>query len=174
MKKLLIVMLLCTALPALAQNTRIWRGLALDNATIEDAVSALGQPSEVKENQKLKTAVGFLINKHARYTTLEFKKVSGAKHAKLYFQENTLKAVSFKLKKKVKPGSLRGTYGLYFVSRRVPEVSLFGESATKWTLTAQTKWSYVVAYTQRSVLWPGKVVKIHLISKSLKNDEEER
>ncbi len=176
-----------------------WHGLTLDRATSEDAVSVLGRPSKIKENQKLRTPVGAWLDKSARYTTLELKKVSGIKRAKLYFQENTLKVVEIGLREKINPDSLSQAYGLDFTPR-VPKMNLafspenYERQAGKiypkqyprqYHLIAVSERAYVVAEVWRgqwamlgaelagqlgdSTSFPGKVHTIQLISTSLRD-----
>jgi hypothetical protein len=182
-----------------AQAPDSWRGLTLDRATIEDAVAALGQPSKVKENQKLRTPVGAWLARSARYTTLEFKKVAGVKRARLYFQEGTLRVVELGLREKINPDSLAQAYGLAFTPR-VPKMQLafspenYERQAGKlypkrypqrYHLIAVSERAYVVAEVWRgqwamlgadlagqlgdATSFPGKVRLIQLISTSLRD-----
>ena len=194
----LLVFCVCAA-PLLAQQPDNWRGLTLNESTVEDATAALGDPDKVKENQKFRTPVNPWLDKSARYTTLEFKKVSGIKRAKLYFQENTLKVVEIELKEKINPDSLSQAYGLDFTPR-VPKMNLafspenYERQAGKiypkqyprqYHLIAVSERAYVVAEVWRgqwamlgaelagqlgdSTSFPGKVHTIQLISTSLRD-----
>jgi hypothetical protein len=196
---LAVALSLGAAITGWAQAPDSWRGLTLDRATLEDAVSVLGRPSKVKENQKFRTPVGAWLDKSARYTTLEFKEVAGIKRTKLYFQENTLKVVEIGLREKINPDSLSQAYGLYFTPR-VPKMKLafspenYERQAGKiypkqyprrYHLIAVSERAYVVAEVWRgqwamlgaelagqlgdSTSFPGKVHTIQLISTSLRD-----
>lgn len=57
----LLVFCVCAG-PLLAQQPDTWRGLTLNESTVEDATAALGDPDKVRENQKLRTPIGSWID----------------------------------------------------------------------------------------------------------------
>ena len=115
---ILTILGFCTVI-AQAQQVNSSHGLVLNQSTIEDTISLLGQPQELKENQKLKTPIDAWLDKSARYTKLEFKKQSDLRRLKLFFLKGKLCVIKLELnrKKKINPNSLSRVYGIVFVPK---------------------------------------------------------
>ncbi|MBW7998455.1 MAG: hypothetical protein FVQ81_18160 [Candidatus Glassbacteria bacterium] len=194
-----LLAILLVAGPGWAQEPDSWHGLTLDRATIEDALTVLGQPNNTKENQKLKTPIHSWIDKSARYSRLQFRRKFGVRRATLYFLDDTLKAIVIFLQERINPNSLSQAYGLDFTPR-VPKMKLafspenYERQAGKiypkqypevYHLIAVSERAYVVAEVNRSAWamlgaelagqladstsFPGKVRLIQLISPSLRD-----
>ena len=105
------------ALQAGAQQPNSWRGLTLDESSIEDAVTALGEPMKRKENVKLRTKISQWLGKKMKFTRLVFKVEGNIDKALLYFRDGNLRVIEIDPKKKINPNSLSDAYGIDFLPK---------------------------------------------------------
>ena len=177
---LLFGMLLLLALSTQAQNSRMWRGLTLDQSTTADAVEVFGAPAKIKENQKLRAisrhfaiAPRSRMDKKTRYTSLEFTGVRGTKRVKLYFKNDSLKAILFTLKTNLEGHAFERAYdGLYFILRNgnLGFVHSYKLPYT-WYHISVTQASFVIGCVKKGGIGLGvvksRVSEIQLISTTL-------
>jgi hypothetical protein len=98
-----------------------WRGLVIDEATPEDAIKALGQPSSRKTDQ----VRGFFVDNkwisrkrdEKVFDVLQFKNAEGVKIAALTFLDGKLAIIYVGLKTEPEAAALSGIYGVNFMPR---------------------------------------------------------
>ena len=172
---------LVSSLPA-QSSLDSWGDLKLDKWRREDVVALFGKPAKDKENQKLRTVIQDFdwLDKEARYRRLEFKKIQGAKKARLYFKGGFLRAIEIHLAEKSDPNSLQSEYGIEFSLKTsamtndlyyligiaeaafvVAEVDVRGFHRT-------THYSNLREQIQKAPSLPGKVSSVQLISGTLR------
>jgi hypothetical protein len=187
-----------TVCVGLAQSPDSWRGLKLNESTIEDIVSVLGQPNKSKQNQKLHTVVGDWLDKSARYDKLEFR-AEGVKKADLYVRDRKLRAIEIELREKLNPNSLAEAYSIDFVPhmpgleiafnprnyerhegkvypKQYPLVyQLIGVSESSYIVARVEQGSFshmgksITGVEDTGISFPGKVGLIQIISREIKD-----
>ena len=95
---ILIAAAFSCVLSPLAQRPDSWRGLTLEESSVGDTISLLGQPRKRKTGQKFYTVVDAWIDKDQRYEKLEYRGLKGIKKARLYFTDARLKIIEIELK----------------------------------------------------------------------------
>jgi hypothetical protein len=126
----LVILALGLALPGKTQDAakpNQWRGLALDEASAEQAIQILGKPAADKQDgvavrpiqRWFRPDLGKKI-----FRCLSFKEIEGFNHVDLYFLEGKLAVVQLQVKADLRPAALGNIYGLEFQ----PMMSGFEES----------------------------------------------
>ncbi len=92
-----------------------WRGLVLDESTIEDAKQTLGSPDKEKESKFYAFALRGKFEKGMKLLYLEWKKIPGFDSVKLGFgADHKLKEIQLDLKEKLPPAAIGNNYSLAF------------------------------------------------------------
>ena len=177
--------------PALAQESKQWRGLILHESTTRDAVAELGKPKRIRENQKFQTVLEEFVDKSKRYAKLEYRRLEKMKGANLYFLDEKLEIVELTLEQKINPNRLEEIYQTPFsllkttgaLCPETDEGKLYSEILpVAYDLFGKTEHSYIVARVKWGVFSQieagtagrdsgddlcGEVDSIQLISTSL-------
>lgn len=181
----------------LAQTTDGWSGLLLDESTVEDAIKILGTPNRDKNGQKLKTAIGYRVNRDLRCRKLEYKKPPGMDKAELFFLDGKLVAIQLDLKRELNPNSLKHDYGVEFTpelsgvnitvrSEDYEPVEGFVSYPRVYHIVGTADISFVIAEVRQGTFshmaksyggiqeepthFPGKVHHIQLVARSLEKE----
>ena len=195
--RLVVVFLSCCSV--LAQSPGSWRDMELDVATIEDAVSILGEPNGQKDDQKLHTVVGDWLDDSKRFDRLEYKNLEGLKKAQLYFLDGKLAAVVLEPEQEINPNALAEAYGVQFIPKvgglniaftpkdygRADEVIYPKRYPLAYNIIGVAEPSFIVARVGRGTFsnfagtaggiqddglsFPGKVNMVQLVSRRLED-----
>ncbi|HYX29346.1 MAG TPA: hypothetical protein VE863_12345 [Pyrinomonadaceae bacterium] len=92
-----------------------WHGLIIDQSTPEDAVKALGQPANDKDDSFRPYPFDKRIStKGKTFRHLKFKDIKGLNYAELVFADNKLVSISLNFKEKIPATAIQNDYGVDF------------------------------------------------------------
>lgn len=175
-----------------------WRGLFLNDATPDDAISKLGKPETDKIDSIRIYEIGKWFTEEQKkklFRKLTYKDVEGIKKAELSFKDNKLVLIELHFEKKLSPHALSNSYGIEF---KPHFGGLFSgqEARSKSGLNQPINYppSYsLVGKAEKSIIcatvgngigsalkdvagvadgegnFPGKVIMMQIISRSLEN-----
>jgi hypothetical protein len=109
-----------------------WRGLTLDQSSVEDAMQSLGRPAEDKVGSlNVRNAPEWVTTKRKEqvFRKLVYKNLDEVKRSELSFLDNKLVMISLILKRPLPAKDLAGKYGTDFVviKSKIPKGSRPGD-----------------------------------------------
>lgn len=116
---LISLFLCCVSFSTFAQDgpqPNRWHGLILDHTTMEQAISALGQPKENKPRKIYVQKIGDWLSKDIKQELphLRWEDMHGMKSVDAYFLNGKLTALDMRLKAEVRAAALESIYGVEF------------------------------------------------------------
>lgn len=132
MKPIILAAMLLLCLPVFAQDDIAkpdrWRGLVIDEATVDDAERILGKPNSDKVDRALVYNVDrkWISKKQEEkiFRRLEYKKLDGFKKVELTFLDSTLALINLEPTKEIEAAAISRIYSIPFY----PKVSGFQEA----------------------------------------------
>ena len=165
-----------TAVAQNASEAHVWHGLTVDQSTPADADAILGKPARLGGAKLFLHPVDALFRKGVA-TSLQsatYTGVAGMKRVELFFDDQRLAAIQLEPETRIDAASLPHVYGLTFTHLAShPGFAAPGGVEPTYSLSGSTDRATVLAEIASPLLsrgairpdeWPGKVIRIELIS----------
>jgi hypothetical protein len=188
--KLVLVLTLAFAAITTAQDTseaHIWHGLTLDSTTQAEADSILGKPAKIGGAKLFLRPVDALFRKGVATSlpSATYSNVAGMKRVQLFFDDDKLAAIELEPETRIDAASLPHIYGIAFehLSNHPNLPPPPGGGEPTYSLSGSTDRATVLAEIASPLLsrgairpdeWPGKVIRIELISHRLDRRDDRR